>query len=419
MSPLPRIVPSTPAVREDNGQSLSLRVYQDFDEVQKLEPVWNDLVSAYPLSSIFCTWEWVISWWQSFGHGRKLLVLALFDSSSQLLGLAPLSISTEPYLGSISARVVRFMGDGSEDSDNLDFPVRPGFERILASKILEYLRGHSSQWDISQFNTMPERSLVASCLAGSLRPLRWSCFEYQRNRLTISLPSIWDEYLDQISPKEKRNIGYYGRRLGKKYLVRIYRCTRESELAVCLEALFRLHQLRWQHAGQPGSFADEARRQFYADLGKRLLFRNRLELWIVELDGKIAAVQFAMRYGDTVYSLQEGYDPNHASDRIGFILRGEVLKQLISEGVRVYDFLAGVDEHKARWKPQAGFYRDLHFARAWSKGGVVLKSEHRMLFTKEWLRAHLQPSVWRLLHKANLALRQRIIPTSNKSSDEG
>jgi CelD/BcsL family acetyltransferase involved in cellulose biosynthesis len=125
-----------------------------------------------------------------------------------------------------------------------------------------------------------------------------------------------------------------------------------------------------------------------------------------------------MRYGNTVYSLQEGYDPEHADDRIGFILRGEVLKQLISEGIRVYDFLAGNDEHKARWKPQAGSYHDLHWARSWSKGGVLLNCAHRSLATKEWLRARLQSSAWRFLHKVNLALRPRTVQASSKSSDD-
>ena len=411
-------VVSYPQNASDNSQLLTLRVYQSLDELRELEPLWDDLVAEYPAASIFCTWEWLTCWWRSFGEGRRLLVLALFDSSSNLLGLAPLSLSTELYWGSVSVRLLRFMGDGSEDSDNLDFPVRPGYEEILASKVLQYLQDQHSEWDISQLNTMPEESLVARCLADSLKPPRWSCFEYSRNRLTVVLPPTWEEYLDQISPKERRNFGYYGRRLGKKYSVQIHRCAMESELASCLEALFRLHQLRWQGVGHPGSFADESRRNFYADLSRRLLAKGWLDLWTAELDGKVVAVQFAMRYGNTVYSLQEGYDPEHAAARVGFILRGEVLKQLISEGIRVYDFLAGNDEHKARWKPQASSYRDLHFARSWSKGGVLLNCAHRSLATKEWLRARLQPSAWRLLHKVNLALRRRTVQASSKSSDD-
>jgi len=405
--PLLEVVPNGPPPVRDTGRLFSLRVYQSLEDLLELEPLWDNLVAEYPLASIFCTWEWLVPWWRSFGKGRNLLVLALFDSASNLLGLAPLSTSREHFWGSVPLRVLRFMGDGSEDSDNLDFPVRPGFEEILARQVLQYLQDQRHQWDISQLNTMPLESPVAGCLVESLSPPRWSCFEYSRARLTVFLPPTWEEYLEQISPKERRNFMYYGRRLRKAYSVRIRRCTGESELTVCLEALFRLHRLRWQHAGEPGSFVSDARREFYADLSWRLLARKWLELWVAELDGTIAAVQFAMRYGNKVYSLQEGYDPDRASDRVGFILRGEVLRQLISEGVQVYDFLGGDDQHKARWKAKAGHYRDLHFALSWGKGGVLLNCAHRSLTTKEWLRGRLSSSAWSFLHKVNVAFRKR------------
>jgi CelD/BcsL family acetyltransferase involved in cellulose biosynthesis len=383
-------------------ESLSLRVYQNLSELQELEPHWDVLVSEYPFASIFCTWEWLVSWWQSFGKDRTLLVLALCDSDSHLLGLAPLSVSSERW-GSIPFRLLRLMGDGSGDSDNLDFPVRPGWESFLASKVVEYLHDHRRLWDIMQLNTMPMESPVARDLIDAIQPRRWLCLQYSRHRLTVLLPPTWEEYLEQISPKERRNFAYYGRRLRKKYAVRFYRCSSESQLADCLEALFRMHQLRWQQAGQSGSFAGGLRREFYYDLSRRLLARNRLELWIAELDGKIAAAQFAMRYGRKVYSLQEGYDPAHSSDRLGFILRGEVLRQLISEGVQVYDFLGGDDPHKMRWRAATGWYRDIHVARSWSRGSVLLCGSQRMSTAKEWLRAHLASSVWGLLHRANVA----------------
>src|SRR5262249_10330467 len=142
----------------------------------------------------------------------------------------------------------------------------------------------------------------------------------------------------------------------------------------CLGTLFELHQARWEQAGEKGSFASVARRRFYEQLSRRLLARGWLEMWVLELNGATTAVQFAFRYKNTVYQLQEGYDPQRASDRAGFVLRGEVLKRLISEGVTIYDFLGGELSYKARWAAQAGHYRDLHFARPLSLGAVYLCS---------------------------------------------
>lgn len=389
----------------DLAQSLSLKVYQNLHDLEELEPLWDNLVADYPLASIFCTWEWLTSWWQSFGNRRNLLVLALFDSASHLLGLAPLSISTEPFLGPFSLRLLRLMGDGSGDSDNLDFPVRPGFEEIFSGRILEYLEDQRHQWDVSQLNTMPSESPVARLLANALEEPRWTSFESFRNCSAVPLPPNWDEYLQHLSSEDQNNLVRYGRRLHKRYSVRIYRCLSEDELPVCLEALFRLHQSRWQRVGEAGTFSSAARRELYTDLSRRLLARNELELWVAELNGGTAAVQFAMRHKDKVYQLQEGYDPEHASDRVGFVLRGAVLKQLISEGIRVYDFLGGEDAFKERWGAQAGCYRDLYFACSFSRGGVLLNCAQGMVKTEQWLRARL-PSVWQVLHRIKLAWMQ-------------
>jgi CelD/BcsL family acetyltransferase involved in cellulose biosynthesis len=390
---------------------LRLKIYQNLKEFGELERLWERLLMQYPAASVFCTWEWLASWWNNFGNHRTLLVLAFFDSDSQLAAVAPLSIGAEPVFGRFRLRVLRFMGDGSGDSDNLDFPVRPGFEDVFVSEVLKFLQENSGRWDIAQLNTMPMESLVSVSLMRSLQSPRWLYFQHFCSSSRVLLPPTWDDYLARISSKQRRNLGYYRRKLQNSYSVRIYRCLDESELRKCLDALFRLHQNRWQTVGQPGSFAGHSRRQFYTELSQRLLATNKLDLWIAELDGKIVAVQFAMRYGDTVYSLQEAYDPAHSADRAGLILRGEVLKNLISEGIRVYDFLAGDDPHKALWSVTPGCYRDVHFAATWSKGGAVLNCIHHGTMAKELLRARLHPSIWRALRQASWALRPQKRPT--------
>jgi CelD/BcsL family acetyltransferase involved in cellulose biosynthesis len=138
-----------------------------------------------------------------------------------------------------------------------------------------------------------------------------------------------------------------------------------------------------------------------------LLDRRLLELWVLELDGTIAAVQYAFRYGTTVFQLQEGFDSSRSSDRVGFILRGKVLEALIAEGVRKYDFLAGQPGYKARWSVQVGHYDDLHFARPFSLGSTYLQAVNGGQEGKKWLRTHLPQSAWAALHRANLRVRGR------------
>src|SRR5271168_143588 len=232
---------------------LSLCAYESLNELSALRPAWDELLSRYPASTTFSTWEWLSCWWRCFGENRQLLTLALFDSGS-LVGLAPLSISKE-RAGWFSLRVLRLMGDGSGDSDNLDMPVQPGFEKIIAEAVLQYLKRRRGQWNICLLNTLPRGSLVASCLAEGLSSSSWTFFEYSSKSSAVVLPESWQLYEQALSGEDRKNLTRYTRRLQQRYSARIYRCTKPEELPTYLDALFRLHQERWSNAGEPGSFS--------------------------------------------------------------------------------------------------------------------------------------------------------------------
>jgi CelD/BcsL family acetyltransferase involved in cellulose biosynthesis len=218
----------------------------------------------------------------------------------------------------------------------------------------------------------------------------------------VELAESWESYLKGISSKERGKIGLRTRRLEKKYEVRIHRCEQVSEIDFMLQALFDLHAKHWQLRGLPGTLHSPARRTFYAELARLLLSRQRLEFWVLQLQGKIVATQFGLRYGTTVFSLQEGFDPEHAADSVGYVLRGQVLKQLIANGVRRYDFLGGTDESKMRWGGEVKNYLNVHFARPLSRGSFHLTLRNKSRDTKQWLRSHLPAGAWASL-KGGLA----------------
>jgi len=386
--------------------NLRLRAFRTLEELDELRTAWDELLSVYSLASTFSTWEWLASWWEDFGKTRLLLVLAAFDPASRLIGLAPLSLSTERFGGLLNLRVLRLMGDGSGDSDNLDLPVRPGFESDFAFAVVRYLRQQEDEWDVCLLNTMPPDSPAGSRLPEFLQAQGWRFYDYDRIGSAIPLPGSWEEYLQQLSSEDRKNLARYARRLEKLYATRIYRCATESQLPDCLDALFALHQRRWQDDGQPGTFSSMERREFYNRLSRRLLPRGWLELWVLELDAQVVAVQFALRYKDRVFQLQEGYDHRRSSDRVGTILRGEVIRQLISEKVGVYDFLGGEDPYKTRWGAQIRKYRDLQFARPLSVGGVALWWATTAVRGKERLRQKLPNSIWNVLHTVNMEVRR-------------
>jgi CelD/BcsL family acetyltransferase involved in cellulose biosynthesis len=381
-------------------ENLTVRVFRSIEHLDKLRVQWEELLAKYPQGSIFSTWEWLTTWWRAFGADQQLHVLAFEDSSSQLVGLVPLSLITRMYLGK-RWKILQLMGDGSGDSDNLDLIVASGYAPAVVGSLLAYLEDHSDLWDFCELNTIPMGSPSAKMLVASLVERKWIHAFADTPCCQISLPNDWDTYFKQLSSTMRKNFKYHLRRLEKRPNFRIYRCSHQNELVQCLRALFELHQRRWRSNGNPGSFDSDKRRGFYHQLSSLLLNRRWLEFWILEIGGKPIAADYGFRYHDVVYALQAGFEPSEHADSPGFCLKGVMLKALIESGVQKYDFLAGFGENKAQWNAQLSYYQHVHFARRRSLGGFYLQTRYQLKGAKEWLRERLPVRLWKLLHRCN------------------
>lgn len=388
-----------------DSMPLQVRTVCTWKELEAIRRSWEGILQGAAGLTIFSTLEWLGAWWKAFGKGKQLVAPVFSNSDDEIVGVVPLyTDSVEPGLP-FRVRRLRFVGDGSEDSDNLDLIMRVGYETSCAQAFLSWL-GSYSQWDICELNTLPLDSAALPTLISELKTRRWTHRRLERPRSTISLPDTWERYLQQtISRKEGTKIGYYSKRLQKRFQVSISKCDDAQELPALLAALFGLHQERWRLRGGPGAFASAGRREFYYNMAALFVERGWLEFWILQLDGKPVAAQYGFRYRNAVYSLQEGFDPAYSSDRVGYVLRAHVLKTLIGEGIRQYDFLGGEDPSKDRWGAQVGSYADIHFARPLTRGALYLRIDQTARSLKSWLRMNLPPALLRSLRKGKATAR--------------
>lgn len=375
---------------------LCVTLLSNWDEVELLRSEWNAILEHNRKLTIFSSPEWLSSWWGAYGNGKQLHTLVFRDGKGALVGLVPLYL--QPLRVGIlpSLQELRVVGDGSTDSDNLDFVVAPGHEQGVAQSLFRYLAA-DRRWDIFQLNCMASDSLAANFFLEEIKAAHWKFDVSTISWSAVELPETWEAYLKQLSPKERGKVGNRLRRLQSRFPTKFYKCSNASELPACLDHLFRLHQKRWESRGEPGSFSSTERRRFYADMAQQFLSRGWLELWLFELNEAAVAAQYAFRYGQTVYSLQEGFDPDYSSDSVGYVLRSYALREFIESGVRRYEFLAGENESKLRWGGITGNYLNIHLARPLTRGSLYLSFAQFTKNTKAWLRRVLPPSFVELL----------------------
>src|SRR6266849_9588434 len=106
------------------GGTLHLEQYEDWNDLRRLRPAWEALLAESRSRTIFLTREWLEPWWNSFGARRRLVGLAASEGGDELAGLALLYRERRRIAAGISLEVLRLVGDGSTDSDSLDFLAR-------------------------------------------------------------------------------------------------------------------------------------------------------------------------------------------------------------------------------------------------------------------------------------------------------
>jgi len=364
------MVNTEPAVNPSLGgpiPSLEVTLFERWEELEALRPEWNALLAASRSPSIFLTWEWLQSWWEAFGDRARLLVLAA-RSQGRLVAIAPFSVRT----GMFGMRRARFLGDGTGDSDNLDFICGAGWESSIVEAAVSHLDAHRGLWDLLELNTIRAESPTVTAVESAAQQHGWRIHRVELPHLSIRLPRTWEEFLPRLSKKMQEAVPARRRILEKRYRAQVKRCASAEELPRFLAELFRLHALRWKSLKQAGAFTP-ARQYFYERMADRLLANGWLDFRLLELDGVPVAAQFGFCYGGVYSYLQSGFDPAYARYSPGWALGAMILRDKIADGGLEYDFLGGEDPYKLRWAPERRSYVYFTIVRPGSRG-VLLKA---------------------------------------------
>lgn len=321
---------------------------RDEAELLDLRAAWEKLLAQSASDTIFLTWEWVSAWWAAYGRPGELRILLALDEDGSLRGIAPLRRQTVVQYGQRFS-TLSFIGDGSSDSDYLDFIVAAGDEARVMDAFSKHWEKELALGTLLQLNEIPESSSSLPFLRalGQRQGMLWS--EAQAPCATVPLPADWAGYLKRLSPRFRTKVRSVLRNLETRSGVRFQFCEQPSELSRLLPSLFELHRRRWAKEAKPGVFHWERKRLFYENLSRLLLDRGWLCFSWLEWKGQILACQYGFAYRNRYFQLQEGYDPACEHWNVGVGLRAWSIQQLLKRGLCEYDFLGGVGRHKSDW----------------------------------------------------------------------
>jgi len=344
-------------------------------ELRELAGDWNLLAQGNP----FRSWEWLATWWEHYGVEGELYVLTARDGKGRLRGILPLYRECSASHGGL----LQWLGSGEVCTDYLSVLALEQDMAAVVASFANWLltareRDRENFWDVMELDCVLASEAAVSRLVESLSEA--GCWVHCRRGLNcwrLPLPESWDDLVGRYSKSQLRRVRRLTRKMSIEERGVLQTVSDAAQLPDALDLLVRLHQQRWQHAGQPGCFASPRFESFLRDVAHRLLAVGKLNLCWLELEGRPVAVEFAPLGEQTTYVYQGGVDPQALNESPGHMMTFSLVREAIRRGHRMYDLLRGDEPYKAEW----GAVRHRTFSMRVSANHVSSRVRHSVWVT--------------------------------------
>jgi CelD/BcsL family acetyltransferase involved in cellulose biosynthesis len=325
------------------SHGITVACIQDAEALAALRDEWAELLQSSGSCNPFLTWEWLHAWWIHFGnaHGLRLL---LVRAGGELIAVAPLYLISSP-LHWFSR--LEFMGTGEAGSDYLDLIVRRGREEEAVAALGDFL---TSRQLTLRLTHLPPAS-IGALLAKRLAAAGWmSSFTDDGVCPVVDLGGhTFESYLATLGTSHRANIRRRLRALNRRFDVRFDRVTRHEDRQSALAALAVFHKRRYADRGGSTAFTSPAARAFHDDATRLALDGGWLRMYVLTLNGGIAAVMYGFSDGGRFFFYQHGYDEAYAPYSAGLALMALTISTAIGEGANEFDMLWGTESYKSLW----------------------------------------------------------------------
>lgn len=296
-----------------------------------LQQEWEETLPSCATDTIFLTPRWQRLWWDSFGSGKELLLLAL-RQGPRLLGIAPLLLQ---------GNSLSFLGD-TDLFDYHDFIVPQGGQEGFYAALTDRLE--EIPWERLELASIPMDSPTLSLLPPAAQARGWACEQEVEDRAPgLALPSDWEEYLEGLSKKDRHELRRKLRRLEVAGRTAYSTCAEPSAISACLDDFLSLMR---ESREAKSLFLTSSRETFFRTMAQEMADAGLLKLHFLELEGARVAGALAFDYRGRRLLYNSGFNPRYRSLSVGLLLKALCLKDAIEQGLQYFDFMRGTEPYK-------------------------------------------------------------------------
>jgi CelD/BcsL family acetyltransferase involved in cellulose biosynthesis len=170
----------------------------------------------------------------------------------------------------------------------------------------------------------------------------------------------WDSYLASLGSSHRANVRRRLKQLAANFDMRFERVTADADRLAALDALAAWHGPRFADRGGSTAFTTPELRAFHDEATRRMLERGWLRMYVLRLDGAIAAVMYGFLYDRQFYFYQHGFDDRHRQHSVGLVLMALCIRAAIDERAHTFDMLWGTESYKSLWARDRRLLHRIH-----------------------------------------------------------
>lgn len=346
----------------------------DIDEFRNSRDRWNNIVLSMKRPSIFCTWEWIYTWWEHFGDLYDPLIFFIYENT-KLVGIFPLAARNMIVEDAIlPGRVLSFCGSTELHSDHTDIICEESNAPFCINAVIDFLMSEYRQWDMLHLSHFPEDSNFLNLLNTTKTTLERDCMQVS-SASYITLKDNFEDYNRSLSKNLRDNLKRTRKKLYNELAIK-HTCFTPDNYPNSIQELFMLHKLRADEKKIKTSFQGEQLMKFHEKVSKLLYEKGWVRLCFLRKGEKAIAVDYGFIFGRRFFAYQTAILPDREFARAGNILLHEVIEEAFRDKLIEFDFLRGGEEYKGSWARES---RALFNINLYNKSfrGTLLKHAYR------------------------------------------
>lgn len=365
-------------------------------QFKALEESWNELYDSLEDTTLFCSWDWLYIWWETFAECdlRDLFILCFYDQK-RLVGIAPFQIERKYPHTYIQGRTLRFLASGECYTDNIATPfvdvlALPEYENSIIDSIEVALLKYQSRWDFAEFHCLLSDALIFRCFKHSQRIYK----QRYSDGFRYEVPTVanLEQYLETLPRRWRKDYNKKDRILKKDGELSVRQSTPDT-LDESMDLLQEMHRDRWQSRANFLVFESAHFNRFHRKILQQLLPKNKAYIRTLYLDEQPLSCYYAFEDKNQIHYYQSAFYGKNSNRYMPlFYLVCTEIGQAMEQGKR-YDFM---------FDDNPGSYKKHQYA-----------AEPSPMYRLVWTSSHYRLSIFNL-YKKYKKIRNNVAKKLNK-----